>query len=96
MSGREGKFALIRALWEPIEGKPKKPDTETLFNAIAGEAEACLQRSDWEERIRNIERLVNVIRWRMKKHWEDRYQEELNKLVKKTSNGGDENVEYRD
>ena len=90
-----GEFALIRALWEPIEGKPRRPDTETLFSAIAGEADACLHKSNWEERINNIERLLNVIRWRMKKHWDDMNQDQLDRVVK-DAKGGDRNVGNRD
>lgn len=81
----QDEFDLMRSLYYPVEGSTRRqrPSTNTLFRAIAGEALACLHRCDWEYRVRNIERLVTVIRWRMNKHREDQHQSQVEKLVKR-------------
>ena len=91
----QDEFALMRSLYYPVEGSTtrQRPDTDTLFRAIAGEALACLQRCDWEYRVRNIERLVTVIRWRMNKHREDQHQSELDELAIENIKEVDMNVE---
>jgi hypothetical protein len=73
---------LFSYLWNRI-GKIRRPKTGTLFLSIAGEAEACLVKSDCDERLRNIQNIVNVIRWRMNRHWENWHESELEKLAKK-------------
>ena len=60
-----------------------KTKTETLFLAIAGEAESCLARSDWEERLNNIVNIVTVIKSRIARFREERYDSELDKLVER-------------
>jgi hypothetical protein len=78
----QDEFALMRSLYYPVGSKRRqRPDTETLFRAIAGEAQACLKTTSWGPRIRNIERLVSIIRWRMRKHWENKHHEEVMKNV---------------
>ena len=62
---------------------PRRPNTARLFTAIAGEALACLSHMDWEIRIRRIENILSVIKWRIRQYWESWQENELNKLVKK-------------
>ena len=61
--------------------KRGRPKTRTLFLAIAGEAESCLHHTDWDERIRNIENLVTVIRSRMRRFFEEQHTSQLDKIV---------------
>jgi hypothetical protein len=65
----------------------RKPKTETLFLAIAGEAEMCLQDTRWEERINRIENCLVVIKERIRRFWELRHESELDKLVEKVKRG---------
>ena len=62
----------------------KKPKTGTLFLAIAGEAEACMRRTDWDRRLNNIQNIVTVIRSRMNCHWQRWHESELEKLIEKS------------
>ena len=74
----------IAHLWSyPDSSCKEPPSTERLFVAIAGEALACLFHADWEPRIRRIENILCVIKWRMKSFWESWHESELEKLVKK-------------
>jgi hypothetical protein len=82
---------LFGYLWNRI-GRMRRPKTSTLFLAIAGEAESCLVKTDWDERLRNIQNIVSMIRWRMDRHWEQWHESELEKLAKKAKES-DVNVE---
>jgi hypothetical protein len=74
----------IADLWGyPDTISPKRPETKYLFLAIAGEAHACLKSADWEDRIRRIENILSVIKWRIRTHWEERHKSELDQLVRK-------------
>lgn len=66
----------------------RKPKTETLFLAIAGEAEMCLRDTRWEERINRIENCVVVIKERIRRFWEDMHQSELDRLVRRAKESG--------
>ena len=71
----------IADLWGyPDTRRPRRPSTEELFKAIAAEAEMCLRRADWEPRIRRIENIISVIRWRIRRHWEEKHASDLDKL----------------
>jgi hypothetical protein len=72
--------------------KKARPKTKTLFFAIAGEAESCLRRADWDERIRNMENLITVIRSRMRRLFEEQHASKLDKIVLKVKER-DRNVE---
>ena len=72
--------------------KRNRPKTKTLFLAIAGEAESCLRQADWDERIRNIENLITVIRSRMRRFFEEQHASQLDKIVLKIKES-DGNVE---
>ena len=72
--------------------KKGRPKTRTLFLAIAGEAESCLSHADWDERIRNIENLVTVIRSRIRRFLEEQHASQLDKIVLKIKES-DRNVE---
>ena len=73
----------IAHLWDqPHPGKPIRPSTPRLFTAIAGEALACLHKADWENRIRRIENILSVIKWRIRSHREEWQEGEIEKLVK--------------
>ena len=72
--------------------KRGRPKTRTLFLAIAGEAESCLRHADWDERIRNIENLVTLIRSRMRRFLEEQHASQLDKIVLKVKES-DEHVE---
>lgn len=61
----------------------KRPSTDTLFLAVAGEAEACLVRTNWEDRIRRMENTIQVIKGRMRRFWEQQHESKLDKLVRK-------------
>ena len=63
--------------------KRGRPKTRTLFLAISGEAESCLRHTDWDERIRNIENLITVIRSRMRRFFEEQHASQLDKIVLK-------------
>ena len=69
-----------------------RPDTRALFLAISGEALACLVRTNWDVHIRNIENLVTVIRWRMRRHWDEWHTSELEKLALKEKKEVDNHV----
>jgi hypothetical protein len=72
----------IADLWGyPDCKRPKRPSTGELFKAIAAEAEMCLRKADWEPRIRRIENIISVIRWRIREHWEKVQHEEVMKNV---------------
>ena len=62
---------------------PRSPSTKTLFLAIACEAEACLQKTDWETRVRRIENILSVIKWRIREFWEEQHESELDRLIEK-------------
>jgi hypothetical protein len=94
-NGRNGLACpeSIAHLWGcPYGRKPVRPSTARLFVAIAGEALACLFHTDWEVRIRRMENILSVIKWRIRHHWEQWYQYELVKLAKKAKES-DVNVE---
>lgn len=74
----------------------KIPETSTLFLAVAGEAEACLYRADWHDRIRRIETCLHIIRERMRRHWENWHQSALDRLVLKARKERDSHVAQRD
>ena len=65
----------------------RKPKTETLFLAIAGEAEMCLHDTKWEERINRIENCVVVIKERIRRFWESRHESELDRLGRRFKEG---------
>ena len=67
----------------------KRPDISTLFNAIIGQCEVCLQKASFEEDFRRIESLVFVIRERIRVHWEEQHECELDRLVRKAKGGED-------
>ena len=71
---------------------PRRPETRTLFLAVAGEAEACLHNTDWEDRIRRMENILCVIRERIRRHWEQQHMSELDRLVLKAKKERDANV----
>jgi len=74
----------IADLWGyPDAAVPRRPETRELFMAVAREAEACLKRADWEVRIRRIENILSVIRWRILTHREACQETELDRLIKK-------------
>ena len=80
----------IADLWGYPEAKyPKRPSTATLFRSITTEAQACLSRTDWEERIRRIENCLVVIKERMRGHSERIHSSELDRLVLKAKKGCD-------
>ena len=58
------------------------PESRQLFLAIAGEAEACIHRTDWERRMENIRNLLTVIRSRITAHRERMFDAELERLVR--------------
>jgi len=72
--------------------KRGKPKTRTLFLAIAGEAESCLKHADWDERIRNMENLITVIRSRMRRFFEEQHMSRLDKIVLKAKGGDKDDV----
>ena len=72
--------------------KRGRPKTRALFLSIAGEAESCLRHADWDERIRNIENLVTLIRSRMRRFLEEQHASQLDKIVLKVKES-DEHVE---
>jgi hypothetical protein len=77
----------IAHLWGYPDGPVAKPSTETLFQAIIGEAFACLHYSDWEPRIRRIENILTVIKWRIDQFQSDQRWTELDKLMEKAKGG---------
>jgi hypothetical protein len=87
MSETKQKLAYAESigyLWGyPDADRPRRPDTQALFRAIADEAEACLLRTNWEDRVRRIENILVVIKGRMRRHWEERHEVELDRLVRK-------------
>ena len=79
----------IAHLWGYPEAKfGKRPTTATLFTAIAGEALACLYRADWEDRIRRIENILSVVKFRIRTHREEQHQSELDSLVRQAKEVG--------
>jgi hypothetical protein len=70
----------IADLWGYPEGR-KRPSTEELFSAVAAEAEMCLRKADWDSRIRRIENILSVIKWRIREFWENKHHEEVMKNV---------------
>jgi hypothetical protein len=71
----------IADLWGyPDCEKPVRPSTEKLFATIAAEASGCLKQSNWDERIRRMENILNVIKGRMNRFWESWHESELDKL----------------
>ncbi len=74
----------ITDLWGyPDEPVPRRPETRELFRAIVREAEMCLHKADWEDRIHRIENILSVIKWRISTHREACHETELDRLVKK-------------
>jgi len=74
----------IADLWGyPDTRRPKRPETKDLFLAIAEEARACLKRADWEDRIRRIENILSVIKWRIRTHWDEQHTSKLDQIVRK-------------
>ena len=83
-------FHLLFAMPElAVNEYPKRPSTATLFRAISTETQACLSRTDWEERIRRIENCLVVIKERMRGHSERIHSSELDRLVLKAKKGCD-------
>jgi hypothetical protein len=74
----------IAYLWEDR----RRPSTERLFVALAGEALACLFRTDWEDRIRKMENILSVIKWRIRRHWERQHETGLDRLLRKAREEG--------
>lgn len=74
----------IADLWGyPDAPIPRRPETKELFLAISMEAEMCLRKADWEDRVHRMENILAVIKWRMRMHWEESHMSELDKLVRK-------------
>ena len=92
MNRQDSEFEVMRGLWYRDERK-RRPDTTALFLAISGEALACLVKTNWDVHIKNIENLVTVIRWRMRRHWDEWHMSELEKLALKAKKEVDRNVE---
>ena len=80
----------IAYLWGYPDGSVKKPGTLELFKAISGEALVCLSRTDWEDRIRRIENILSVIKWRMERHRERVFEDELERFVESARRVGPE------
>lgn len=84
----------IADLWGCPDGPKKRPGTQELFEAVSREALACLSHTDWDVRVRRIENILSVIRWRMRSHQDEMHQRELDRMLKRE--GGDGDVERED
>lgn len=83
----------IADLWGyPDAERPRRPSTEDLFRAIVSEARGCLHSASWEDRIRRIENILCVVKERMRRHWEEMHESQLDRLVNKAKKEVDRNV----
>jgi hypothetical protein len=82
MSRLECKESIADLWGFPDARIPRKPSTQELFKAIAGEAVACLNSTKWDERIQRIENILSVIKSRMIVFRMEQDQSELDRLVK--------------
>lgn len=82
----------VRILTEIGRIRRKRPETNELFEGLAGEALACLSHADWEDHIRRIENILVVIKERIRRFWEEQHESELDKLVRKAKKEVDSHV----
>jgi hypothetical protein len=71
MTGKLAFRESIADLWGYPDGPVRRPSTAMLIEAVSGEALACLKSTDLEDRIRRIENILSIIKWRMQAHWVD-------------------------
>jgi hypothetical protein len=83
----------IGDLWGHTDGPRKPPSTARLFSAIAAEAFWCLFHTDWDVRIRRIENILSVLKWRIEDHRRSWEFSQLDKLVREAKKEREAHVE---